>query len=144
MALAARLQREVGPVNPVGRYWDRCFVAFAEAIPARSWLRTVGLRVAFALRQPVEVTGRGGEPVRVRIDYGVGVLHLPVQHGEVEDVLDDVQRLAVAARQMRSRAATQHPVSGEAVALEESTGYRRPPRGQPPARAAPVGQHSAP
>ncbi|MDB5956774.1 hypothetical protein [Ramlibacter sp.] len=138
LALAARLQREVGLVNPVGRYWDRCFVAFAEAIPARSWLRTVGLRVAFALRQPVEVTGRGGEPVRVRIDYGVGVLHLAVQHGEVEDVLDDVQRLAVAAREMRSRAATQDPLSGAAVPLEATTWDSRSSRPQPPARAAPA------
>jgi GGDEF domain-containing protein len=142
LALATRLQREVGLVNPVGRYWDRCFVAFAEAIPARSWMRTVGLRVAFALRQPVEVTGRNGEPVRVRIDYGVGILHLPVQHGEVEDVLDDVQRLAVAARQLRSRAATQDAATGEAVALEEAALGRRPQR-PPSARPAPVENRSA-
>jgi hypothetical protein len=143
MALATRLQREVGLVNPVGRYWDRCFVAFAESVPARSWMRTVGLRVAFALRHPVEVSGRNGEPVRVRIDYGVGILHLPVLHGEVEDVLDDVQRLAVAARQLRSRAATQDPASGTAVALEEAAFGRRAPHAQPPARAAPVRNGSA-
>ncbi len=138
LALAARLQREVGLVNSVGRYWDRCFVAFAEAIPARSWMRTAGLRVSFALRQPMEVTGRNGEPVRVRIDYGVGVLHLPVQHAEVEDVLDDVQRLAVAARQLRSRAATQDPDSGEPVPLEEAALDHRPSRPSPPARPAPL------
>jgi len=138
MVLATRLQREVGLLNPVGRYWERCFVAFAESIPAPGWLRTVGLRVSFALRQPVEVTGRNGEPVRVRLDYGVGVLHLPVRHGEVEDVLDDVQRLAVAARQMRSRAATQDPGSGAAVALEEATLGRPSAAKLPPARAAPT------
>lgn len=143
MALATRLQREVGPVNPVGRYWDRCFVAFAESIPARSWMRTMGLRVAFSLRQPVEVSGRNGETVRVRIDYGVGVLHLPALHAEVEDVLDDVQRLAVAARQLRSRAATLDPVTGEAVALEEAALDGRSPHAQPPARASPVGHGRA-
>jgi hypothetical protein len=128
----------VGLLNPVGRYWERCFVAFAESIPGPGWLRTVGLRVSFALRQPVEVTGRNGEPVRVRLDYGVGVLHLPVRHGEVEDVLDDVQRLAVAARQMRSRAATQDTASGAAVALEEAPLGRQSAAKLPPARAAPT------
>jgi GGDEF domain-containing protein len=141
MTLALRIQREVGIVNPVGRYWDRCFVALAETIPARGWLRTVGLRLAFSLRQPVEVTGRNGEPVRVRVDYGVGVLHLPVQHAEAEDVLDDVQRLAVAARGLRSRAATLDAASGAPVPLEEAT-FGQPPPPSPPGRASrPVPLH---
>jgi GGDEF domain-containing protein len=139
-ALATRIQREVGVVNPVGRYWDRCFVALAETIPARSWLRPAGLKLSSSLRQPIEVTGRNGEPVRVRIDFGVGILHLPARHAEVEDVLDDVQRLAVAAREWRSRAATLDAVTGTAVALEEWTPDQqsRPATGTTQARASPL------
>lgn len=120
MTLAARIQRQVGVVNPVGRYWDRCFVALVETIPAPGWLRTLGLRLAASLRQPVEVTGRDGEPVRVWVDLGIGVVHLPPFHPEVEDVLDDAQRLAEAARQMRSRAAVTDAQSGQVLPLEEA------------------------
>jgi len=120
MTLAARIQRQVGVVNPVGRYWDRCFVALVETIPASVRLRTLGLRLAASLRRPVEVTGRDGEPVRVRLDIGVGLVHLRPHHAEVEDVLDEAQRLAEAARQMRSRAAIADPASGAFRPVEEA------------------------
>ncbi|RYY92091.1 MAG: diguanylate cyclase [Comamonadaceae bacterium] len=120
MALAARLQRQVGVVNPVGRYWDRCFIVLVETIPSRGALRTLGLRVATSLRQPVEVTGLNGERMRVWADLGVGVVHLPTANGEVEDILDEAQRLAEAARQMRSRAAIYDRKRGEIVAVEQA------------------------
>ena len=120
MTLAGRIQRQIGLVNPVGRYWDRCFVALVETIPARPWLRRAALRMAASLRQPVLVTGRGGEPVRVRVDFGVGIVHLGRRPAEAEDILDEAQRLADAARAMRSRAAVTDPLTGEAVAAEEA------------------------
>lgn len=120
MTLAARIQREMRVVNPVGRYWDRCFVAMVETIPTRAWLRTLGLRLAASLRQPVEVTGRSGETVRVRVDFGIGIVLLGRRAPEVEDVLDDAQRLAEAARQMRTRAATFDLLTGMPVAIEEA------------------------
>jgi GGDEF domain-containing protein len=120
MTLAVRIQRQVGVANPVGRYWDRCFVALVESIPARPALRTLGLRVAASMRQPVEVTGRDGEPVRVRVDAGVGVVHLPPGHPEVEDVLDVAQRLAEAARALPARAAMVDPLSGAVVPVEQA------------------------
>lgn len=129
MTLAARIQRQVGVVNPVGRYWDRCFVALVEAIPAPASLRGLGLRLAASVRRPVEVTGRGGEPVRVRFDVGVGIVHLRARHAEAEDVLDEAQRLAEAARPMRSRAAIADPASGMPVPVELAHfGGRRPQR----------------
>jgi hypothetical protein len=64
------------------------------------------------------VTGRDGEPVRLQVDVGVGLVHLAPRQAEVEDVLDDAQRLAEAARQMRSRAATADPLTGRTVAVE--------------------------
>src|SRR4051812_22385027 len=126
MTLATRIQRQVGPVNPVGRYWDRCFVALVETIPARGWLRTTGLRMAAALRQPVQVTGRGGETLRVRLDFGVGVVLLGRQPAEAEDVLDEVQRLAEAARGMASGAALADPLTGEALPAEQAPLASRP------------------
>ncbi|HEY0826309.1 MAG TPA: diguanylate cyclase [Ramlibacter sp.] len=137
MTLATRIQRQVGVVNPVGRYWDRCFVALAETIPGRARMRTIGLRVAAALRRPVEVTGRDGDPVRVRVDFGVGLVHLGRQQREVEDVLHDVQRLAEAARRMRTRTATADPLTGAVVALEEAQFEGRRPRPAFPAPGTP-------
>jgi GGDEF domain-containing protein len=126
MTLAARIQREMRVVNPVGRYWDRCFVGMVETIPTRAWLRTLGLRLSSTLRQPVEVTGRNGETVRVRVDYGIGVVLLGRRAPEVEDVLDEAQRLAEAARHMRTRAATFDLLTGSPVAIEEAQ-LRSPP-----------------
>ena len=125
MTVAARVQRQVGVVNPVGRYWDRCFVALVETMPAPGWLRGLGLRLAVALRRPMEVTGRDGDPVSVQVDVGVGIVYLPALHPEVEDVLDDAQRLAEAARTMRSRAATVDPTTGRPVPIEEAPWGRR-------------------
>jgi GGDEF domain-containing protein len=138
MAVASRIQREVGIVNPVGRYWERCFVALVETIPRTRSLRRLGLRVAASLRRPVEVTGRDGEPVRVRLDIGVGVVHLAPGHAEVEDVLDDAQRLAEAARQMRSRTAIADPATGDVLPVEEAQFGRHPPPARPPGNVVPL------
>ena len=129
MTLAARIQRQVGVVNPVGRYWDRCFVALVESIPSQGALRTLGLRVACSLRQPVEVSGRNGEPLQVRVELGVGVVQLQPGHAEAEDVLDAAERLALAARAMPSRAAIADPLTGKAAAVEQA---RIEPRKRPP------------
>jgi GGDEF domain-containing protein len=120
MTLAARIQRHVGVVNPVGRYWDRCFVALVESIPSPGALRTLGLRVACSLRQPVEVSGRNGEPLRVRVELGVGVVPLHPGHPEAEDVLDAAQTLALAARAMPSRAAIADALTGEPAPVEHA------------------------
>jgi hypothetical protein len=134
VALAARLQRQLGVVNPVGRYWERCFVGLVETIPSLPWLRTLGLKVAVSLRQPIEVSGHGGDRVSVQVDIGVGVVHLPPGPVEVEDILHAAQRLATEARQMRSRAAMRDPVSAAIVPVEHAT--LAPRRGWP--RPAPV------
>jgi GGDEF domain-containing protein len=74
--LATRIQRQVGVVNPVGRYYDRCFITLVETIHSPAWLRTLGLRVASSLRRPVEVNGHDGQRIELRADIGVGVVHL--------------------------------------------------------------------
>jgi hypothetical protein len=57
---------------------------------------------------------------RVRVDFGVGIVHLGRVPAEAEDVLAEAQRLADAARAMRSRAAVADPLTGEAVAAEQA------------------------
>jgi GGDEF domain-containing protein len=120
IAVGSRIQRQVGVVNPVGRYWDRCFVALVETIHSPRGLRTLGLRVATSLRQPMEVAGLDGRRAQVRLDVGVGVVHLPPGQVEVEEILHDAERMAEAARQMRSRAAMLDPATGEVVPVEEA------------------------
>lgn len=122
LALVARMQHQLGVVNPVGRYWDHCFVAMVEAIPTPLALRTLGLKLSTSLRRPFEVPGPGGQPLQVQLELGVGVVHLPPgrQWLEIEDLLDEAQQLAGAARSMRSRAAVLDPASGQPVAVEHA------------------------
>ena len=117
---SCRIQRQVGVVNLVGRYYDRCFVSLVETIESQAWLRTIGLRVASSLRRPMELTSPSGHRVEVRADVGVGVVHLLPGPAAVEDVLDDAQRMAEAARAMRSRAAIRDPATGRAVPVEQA------------------------
>ena len=126
IAIASRIQRQVGVVNTVGRYYDRCFVSLVETIQSPMWLRTLGLRVASSLRRPIEVTAAGGERVEVRVDIGVGVVHLSGGPEPVEDILHDAQRMAEAARDVPSRAAMLDPSTGEVVGVEQANlGPRR-------------------
>jgi GGDEF domain-containing protein len=131
IVMAARIQRQLGVVNPVGRYYDRCFVSLVETIHSPGWLRTLGLRVASSVRRPVRVSGVGGQPIEVQPDIGVGVVHLnATAASDVEDILHDAQRMAEAARGMRSRAAIMDPGTGEVVPVEQAQlGPRR--RGHP-------------
>ncbi len=120
VCMASRIQRQVGVVNLVGRYYDRCFVSLVETIQSPAWLRTIGLRVASSLRRPMELTSPSGHRVEIRADVGVGVVHLLPGPAAVEDVLDDAQRMAEAARAMRSRAAIRDPATGRAVPVEQA------------------------
>ncbi len=120
ICLANRIQRQVGVVNPVGRYYDRCFVSLVETIQSPAWLRTLGLRVASSLRRPMEITAANGNRIAVKVDVGVGVVHLSHRRVPVEDILHDAQCMALAGRKMRSRAAMLDPASKEVVAVEEA------------------------
>ncbi len=132
--MAMRIQRQVGVVNPVGRYYDRCFITLVETIHSPAWLRTLGLRVASSLRRPMEIRSPGGEMLEIRVDIGVGVVHLTRDHADVEDILHDAQRMAEAARSMRSRAAILDPSTGDVVPVENAKlgPKAHPPRARPP------------
>jgi len=136
IALASRIQRQVGSVNVVGRYYEGCFVALVESIPSVPSLRTLGLRLARSLRQPVTVTIRSGDRTQLIPDIGVGVVHLSRPAAAVDDILDDAQRMATAARSMRWRAAIRDLHSGRAVPIEEAHLGARGRRQQPALRPA--------
>ncbi len=120
IGVAGRIQRQVGAVNVVGRYYEGCFMAVIETIPSLSWLRTLALRLASNLRRPLAVTLRGGDRGDLTLDIGVGVVHLSRPPAAVEDILAEAQRLALAGRSMRYRAATADRRSGRPVPIEEA------------------------
>jgi GGDEF domain-containing protein len=118
--LARRMQRHTGVVNPAGRYYDRCFVVLIESLQSPRWIRTLGLRVASGLRQPLDVTSLAGERIKITADVAVGVVHLSSRGEDVDQLLHEVQRVAVAARGMRSRAALLEQDTGLAVPVESA------------------------
>lgn len=118
--LARRMQRHTGVVNPAGRYYDRCFVVLIETMQSPRWIRTLGLRVASSLRQPLEVTSLAGERMKITADIAVGVVHLSARAEDVDQLLHEVQRVAVAARGMRSRAAMLEQATGLAIPVENA------------------------
>ena len=125
ICIASRIQRQVGVVNPVCRYYERCFVSLVETIQSPSWLRTLGLKVGASLRRPIHVIAASGERVEVKADIGVGVVHVSRATAAVEDILHEAQRMALAARGMRSRAAILDPATGNIIPVEQADLGRR-------------------
>ncbi len=136
ICMAGRIQRQVGVINVVGRYYDGCFVAIVESIQSTGRLRTLGLRVASSLRRPIMVSLRSGERAEVSPDIGVGLVHLSKRAAAVEDILADAQRMAGAARSMRSRAAIRDPITGLPVPVEQANLGPRRRHGEHVLRAA--------
>ncbi len=134
IALAGRIKRQVGVVNPVGRYYDRCFVCLVETIDAPVWLRTLGLRVACSLRRPMEIGTGDGQRIEIHPDIGVGIVHLTPLDANLDDVLHDAERMAEAARSMPSRTAMLDPETGNVVPVEQAQLAVR--RASHPVRAA--------
>jgi GGDEF domain-containing protein len=130
LQVAARIQRQAGLVNPVARYWDQCFVVLVESIESPGCLRSLGLQMAAALREPLQVRGPALEIVDIKPDCGVGVVQLATGAEHEEDILHAVEELALVARGMGSRAATFDPAIGipvplEQAQLDEARGARR-------------------
>ena len=118
--IAHRMQRHTGVVNPAGRYYDRCFVVLIETLHSPRWIRTLGLRVASSLRRPMEVTSLAGERISITNDVAVGIVHMSAAGKDVDQLLHEVQRVAEAARGMRSRAALLDPETRLAVPVESA------------------------
>ncbi len=118
--VASRIQRQVGAMNPVGRYYDRCFVVLVETIASPVALRTLGLRIASTLRKPIHVQMPHDQVIEVRLDVGVGVVHMVGHTSNADAVLHEAEEMAKLARSMRSRAAIADPATGRPVAVEDA------------------------
>lgn len=118
--VASRIQRQVGAMNPVGRYYDRCFVVLVETIASPAALRTLGLRIASTLRKPIAVQMPHDQVIDVRLDVGVGVVHMASHTTNADAVLHEAEEMAKLARAMRSRAAIADPATGRPVAVENA------------------------
>ncbi len=118
--MASRIQRQVGAMNPVGRYYDRCFVVLVETIASPAALRTLGLRVASSLRKPISVQMPHDQVIDVRLDVGVGVVHMAGHTTNADAVLHEAEEMAQLARGMRSRAAISDPATGKPMAVEDA------------------------
>lgn len=141
IALAGRIKRQVGVVNPVGRYYDRCYICLVESIDAPVWLRTLGLRVACSLRRPMEIGTGDGQRLEIHPDIGVGIVHLTHFESNLDEVLHDAELMAEAARGMPSRTAMLDPATGHVVPVEEAQFAVR--RGPHPIRAGASAGHRA-
>lgn len=118
--LARRLRRQVGVLNPVGRYYDRCFVGLIETLHSPKLMRTTGLRVATGLRRPLEIASPTGYRVTLTLDIGVGLVHFSRATKDVDQLLHDAQHLAELAREMRSRTAVLDPATRAPVPVEKA------------------------
>lgn len=118
--IARRMLRHTGVVNPAARYYDRCFMVLIETLHSPGWLRTLSLRVASSLRRPYHVVSLNGEPISIKADIGVGIVHISAAGKDVDQLLHEAQFVAHSARTMRSRAALLDPVSHRAVPVESA------------------------
>lgn len=137
--MAARVRQASGSsVAAVGRYSDNSFVVVLDSVLRPSVLRTLGLRLAVAVRRPFMLNPYTTDPREFRADVGVGVARISpgrqasgrktprdsTQMGSfdsfslAQDVLHEAAELALSARAFSSRAAIVDAYSRKTVALE--------------------------
>ncbi len=138
-SLAARVRHASGSsASAVGRYSDNSFVVVLGNVQRPSVLRTLGLRLAVAVRRPFLLNPYSSSPGEFRADVGVGVARISpgrqatgraaqrdsTQMGVfdsfslAQDVLHEAAELALSARAFKSRAAIVDAYSRKTVALE--------------------------
>ncbi|MBS7809128.1 7TM diverse intracellular signaling domain-containing protein [Variovorax sp. PCZ-1] len=140
-AMAARVRQASGSsAAAVGRYSDSSFVVVLDSVQRPGVLRTVGLRLAVALRRPYMLNAQSSSPGEFRADVGVGVARISpgrqatgrkaprdsTQMGMfdsfslAQDVLHEAAELALSARAFGSRAAIVDAYSRKTVPLESA------------------------
>lgn len=139
-ALSARIRQVANAGNhAVGRYGDNSFVVVVDALKQASMLRTLGLRLAVAVRRPFVVNPMSSSPVEFRADVGVGVARISLgrelgkrkrandtemggfdSFSVAQDALHEAAELAIEARNFRSCAAITDAYTRKTVALEEA------------------------
>lgn len=136
--MAARIGQYGGAATVVGRYSDTSFVLVLDSVKQRSYLRTMGLRLATAVRRPYMLNAFSSDPREFRADIGVGIARVASGREAkkrisdtsyaadldgmslAQDVLHEAAELALASKQFSSRAATLDGISRKPVPLEEA------------------------
>lgn len=95
-SIAARIRQSAGASTEVGRYDDTSFVVIVESVKRPSVLRTIGLRIATAVRKPYMLNPYSTSPREFRADIGVGIARLPASRGPRGS------RFSLSARSSRS------------------------------------------
>jgi diguanylate cyclase (GGDEF)-like protein len=147
-SIAARVRQSVGASTEVGRYDDTSFVVIVESVKRPSTLRTMGLRLAMAVRKPYMLNPYSTSPREFRADMGVGIARLPATRdprggwasrssrthkpnaadtsflsdsaGLSQESMHDASKLAKKARAFHSRVAIMDAYSRKAMAVEEA------------------------
>jgi diguanylate cyclase (GGDEF)-like protein len=140
-SLAARIRQSVGSSTEVGRYDDSSFVVIIESVEKSSLLRSLGLRIASAIRRPFLLNPYSTSPREFQADVGVGVARLPAgkdvrtvsrstvsadtsfgfdSMGLAQEAMHDASELAKKARTFNSRAAIVDAYSRKTVPLENA------------------------
>lgn len=98
--LGARVSREIGLINPVGRYYDRCYIVLLETAVSLADTHKRIASLTEKLLQPMDIVGLHGENHAIMLNVGVGRANLTPQV-DVANVLDRAQRSARAAAHAR-------------------------------------------
>jgi GGDEF domain-containing protein len=147
-SIAARVRQSVGASTEVGRYDDTSFVIIVESVKRPSVLRTIGLRLAMAVRKPYLLNPYSTSPREFKADIGVGIARLPATRdaragwtsrssrthksnpadtsflsdsaGLSQESMHDASKLAKKSRAFDSRVAIMDAYSRKAIAVEET------------------------
>jgi GGDEF domain-containing protein len=92
----ARVRREAGLINPVGRYFDACFVVLIETLSDPSEVDRLVHLLTKSLSRPMEIRGVHGEPQTVTLNIGVGAARL-FHQSDISSVLHRAEQSARSA-----------------------------------------------
>lgn len=92
----ARVRREAGLINPVGRYFDACFIVLIETLSDPSEVDRLIYLLTKSLSRPMEIRGVHGEPQTVTLNIGVGAARL-FHQSDISSVLHRAEQAARTA-----------------------------------------------
>ncbi len=99
--LGFRVSREIGLINPVGRYYDRCYIVLLETAASPANTDRLITSLTEKLSQPMDIMGFHGEAHTIVLNVSVGRASLTHQE-DVSNVLDRAQRSALEAAKARN------------------------------------------
>lgn len=92
----ARVSREAGLINPVGRYFDACFMVLMETVNESAEIDRLAHAIQRSFSRPMDIRGSHGEPQSVTLRVGVGVARLSYQ-SDISSVLHRAEDAALAS-----------------------------------------------